>query len=62
MKDLWNYLKGKKTYVGLALAAIVLVANKFGVPLPEGLHVNPDQIDRDLYQVVIAAAMRHGIG
>lgn len=61
MQSTWEFLKGKKTYVGLGLAAAVLVAQKLGVPLPDGLTVNADQVNGDLYRLLIAAFMRHGI-
>jgi hypothetical protein len=58
---MWEALKGKKTYVGLALGAVVVVANAVGIPLPDWLHVNQQDALKDLYQMALAACVRHGI-
>lgn len=62
INEAWNYLDGKKTYIGLALGLLVLSANYFGVPLPHGLTVDQSELGGDLYKLVLAATIRHGIG
>lgn len=61
LSSAWNFLKGKKTYIGLALAAADCLAVKLGVPMPSGITVDPNAVNHDLVQIALAAAMRHGI-
>jgi hypothetical protein len=61
MTQTWNWLKGKKTYIGLGVGAIVVIAHRLGVPTP-GVQVDDTQIVHNLWMIAIAAAGRHGIG
>lgn len=60
----WSWLKGKKTYIGLAVGAAVVVAKHFGVPLPSGIdaQVNDQEFWLNMYKLALGAAARHGIG
>jgi hypothetical protein len=55
----WNYLRGKKTYIGLAVAALALVSHKLGFPMP-GVQVDDATVMQNLWFLAIAAFARHG--
>lgn len=61
MQKAWNWLKGKKTYIGLAAGGVVVVLQHLGVPMPNGIKVDDSAYISDLWTLAIAAAGRHGI-
>jgi len=61
MKDLWDSLKGKKTYIGLATGIAVILLHKAGVPTP-GIQIDDQAIFNNLWTMALAATFRHGIG
>ena len=57
---MWTYLKGKKTYVGLAVGAVVVLAHKAGVPMP-GVTIDDNAYLQNLWALGVAAAARYGM-
>ena len=62
MNQIWEFLKGKKTYIGLAVGGLVVIAHKLGVPLPPGIQLDEQSYLQNLWGLAIAAAGRHGLG
>lgn len=60
MKKAWDFLKGKKTYLGLAVGAVVVLAHKAGIPMP-GVQVDDQQWLTNLWQIVLVGFARHGL-
>ena len=54
-------LNGYKTYIGLGVGAVVLVAHSAGVPLPPGITVDDGQLLNNLWLIGVAAAARHAV-
>lgn len=61
MNQTWEYLKGKKTYIGIAVGVLVVIAHKVGIPMPPGVQIDDNQFVNNLYTAAIAAFVRHGI-
>lgn len=60
LQSTWNFLKGKKTYIALIVGAIDVGASAAGIT-PPGVTVDPEAYKSTLFQLAVAAAMRHGI-
>lgn len=60
MAQIWNYLKGKKTYIGLAAGGIVVLLNHVGIHVP-GVTLDQNAYTQQLWALLIGAATRHGI-
>lgn len=57
---LWEFLKGKKTYIGLALGGVVVLAHKAGLPMP-GVQIDDQAYIQNLWMLALGAAARHGL-
>lgn len=54
-------LKGKKTYVLLAVGALTILANAFfGIEIP-GVDLNPDDWMKNLFALGVGGTLRNGI-
>lgn len=58
MANIWNSLKGKKTYAVCALTIVVVALQQMGVVIPGVPTINPN----DALNALLAATIRHGIG
>jgi hypothetical protein len=58
---IWSTIDGYKTYIGLAIGAAAVIANKAGIPMPPGVTLDANQFGVDLWAIMIGAAARHGI-
>lgn len=60
MGNLVDWLKGKKTYLLMALGAVVIVVNHLVGGIP-GLNIDPNSWLTQLYAVAGGSALRAGI-
>lgn len=58
--SMFSALKGKKTYLAMALGALAIIANHFGLPIP-GTTMDPANWLSDLFTMAAGATMRAGI-
>ena len=62
MSKAWQWLKGKKTYLMLAVAGGSILAHKLlGVPYPPGVSIDEQAYTQQIWILLLAAAARHGI-
>jgi hypothetical protein len=55
-----NKVEGYKTYIACALGALVVIANHLGLSIP-GITVDDSAFAVNMWAIITAAAIRHGI-
>lgn len=60
MQDLLKAVDGYKVYIGVGIAAVVIVLNHFGVPIP-GVTRDPNAWLQDLWALYLAASAKSAI-
>lgn len=63
LSNVTNWLNGRKTYVTLAVGALVIVANHFGVLPPDYVPagLNPQNWLNDLFTLALGATFRSAL-
>lgn len=57
---IWNFLKGKKTYIGAIVGLAVLALHKAGVDIP-GVPVDDAEVTANIYRLLMVMFLRHGV-
>lgn len=57
MVQVWNLLKGKKTYVVSGVTVLLYVLQHFGLTIPGVTTITPEMVEA----AVLGATIRHGV-
>lgn len=62
LSSITSLFNGNKTYIALAVGAVVVIANHFGISIPGSPNLDPANWTNDLFTLVLGGTFRSALG